>query len=228
MTSIRRPARPGEAAGRRRPAALIALCIVLLVGAACTKDKKEPTPSTSATTPTTAESTTTTAPLTKEQIVLGADGVGAVKFGTNSAHTIARFMQALGQPDKNTPLPAGGACGATRRLHWANFQVLVNEVVSTAGAGKPGFAGWFLGPAATGTAPSGMGYDFRTEKGIGVGSTVGQIKAAYGTDQQIARGEQGWGFTITAPGGIIIGQLDGGSDNNKVRNIQAGNYCGPA
>jgi hypothetical protein len=101
--------------------------------------------------------------------------------------------------------------------------VLVNEVGGTSGAGKPGFAGWYLGPLAGPTA-----LDFKTEKGIGVGSTVGAIKAAYATDAQIARGEQGWGFTITAPGGIIIGQLDGGADGNKVRNIQAGNYCGPA
>ncbi len=210
---------------RRHRAAAVVLSAVLLVGTACSKDKKDAssTSTSAATTATTAESTTTTAPLTKDQIVLGADGVGAVKFQTNAAHTIARFMQALGNPDKNTPLPAGTACGATRRLHWANFQVLVNEVGGTSGAGKPGFAGWYLGPLAGPTA-----LDFKTEKGIGVGSTVGAIKAAYATDAQIARGEQGWGFTITAPGGIIIGQLDGGADGNKVRNIQAGNYCGPA
>lgn len=204
-------------------AALIMLAVVVLAGAGCSKNKNgASTTTTAAPTTATTESSTTTAPLTKDQIVLAADGVGALKFGTNSAHTIARFMQALGQPDKNTPLPAGTACGATRRLHWANFQVLVNEVVSTAGAGKPGFAGWFLGP------PTGAALDFKTDKGIGVGSTVGAIKMAYGTDVQVARGEQGWGFTITAPGGIIIGQLDGGADGNKVKNIQAGNYCGPA
>ena len=105
---------------------------------------------------------------------------------------------------------------------WANFQVLVNEVTSMSGAGKPGFAGWFLGPL------TGAAHDFKTDKGVGIGSTVGAIKAAYGTDQQVARGAQGWGFTIIAPGGIIIGQLDGGADTNKVMNIQAGNYCGPA
>jgi hypothetical protein len=207
----------------RRRAALIALPVVLLTGVACSGGDKESatTTSTEQTTTSTAP-TTTTAPLTKEQIVLSADGVGAVKFGTNAAHTIARFMQALGQPEKNQPLPAGQACGATRRVVWANFQVLVNEVTSMSGAGKPGFAGWFLGPLA------GAALDFKTDKGIGIGSTVANIKTAYGTDQQIARGEQGWGFTITAPGGIIIGQLDGGADTNKVRNIQAGNYCGPA
>ena len=207
---------------RLRRAAVVVLSAALLTAAGCNGgDKKDSTTTTTEPTTTSTAPTTTTAPLTKEQIVLSADGVGAVKFGTNSAHTIARFMQALGQPEKNTPLPAGTACGATRRLQWGNFQVLVNEVVSTAGAGKPGFAGWFLG------ATTGAPLDFKTEKGITIGSTVGQIKAAYGTDATIARGEQGWGFNITLQNGIVLGQLDGGSDGNKVRNIQAGNYCGP-
>ena len=208
---------------RLRRAALTVLPVVL-VTAACGGGKKDDSASRTSI-PLTTESTaptTTTLPLTKEQIVLSADGVSAIKFGTNAAHTIARFRQALGEPEKNQQLPAGTACGATRRLVWANFQVLVNEVSSMSGAGKPGFAGWFLGP------PTAAPLDFKTDKGIGLGSTVGALKAAYGTDQQIARGEQGWGFTITAPGGIIIGQLDGGADANKVKNLQAGNYCGPA
>lgn len=209
---------------RVRRATRIVLPVVLLAGAACSGggDKESATTTTALQTTTSTAASTTTAPLTKEQIVLAADGVGAVKFGNNSANTIRRFMDALGQPEKNTPLQAGTTCGATRRLHWANFQVLVNEVTSTAGAGKPGFAGWFLGP------PTAAPLDFKTDKGITIGSTVGAIKAAYATDVTIARGEQGWGFTITAPGGIIIGHLDGGADANKVKNIQAGNYCGPA
>ena len=143
-----------------------------------------------------------------------------LKFGTNAAHTINRFMQALGQPEKNTPLAAGQACGATRRLQWANFQVLVNEVVSTSGAGRPGFAGWYLGAAS----PNKL--DFKTEKGITIGSTVAALRAAYGTDLNVARGEQGPGYNITLPKGIILGQLDALTDAGKVKNIQAGNFCG--
>ena len=207
-----------------RRAACFALPVVLLAGAACSGGgKKEATTTTSAPTTTSTAPTTTTGPLTKEQIVLAADGVGAVKFGTNAAHTINRFMQALGQPVQNTALPAGQACGATRRLVWANFQVLVNEVTSTAGAGRPGFVGWFLGPA-TGTA-----FDFKTEKGIGLNSTVAQLNAAYGGDVSVqGRGEQGPGFTLTQPTGIIVGLLTLATDAGKIKNIQAGNYCGAA
>jgi len=224
MRAIRRLGAPGQAAKPLRRAAPFLLPVVLLAGAACSGGgKKETTTTTSAPTTTSTAPTTTTGNLTKEQIVLGADGVGGVKFGTNSAHTINRFMQALGNPEKNTPLPAGTACGATRRLQWANFQVLVNEVTSTAGAGRPGFVGWFLGPA-TGTA-----LDFKTDKGIGVGSTVAALQAAYGPDVSVqGRGEQGPGFTITQPTGIIVGLLSAATADGKIKNIQAGNYCGAA
>ena len=208
----------------RRRAVLLALPVVLLTGAACSGgDKGATTTTTTPETTTSTAATTTTAALTKEQIVLGADGVGAVKFGTNAAHTIARFMQALGQPEKNQPLPAGSTCGATRRVVWGNFQVLVNEVTSMSGAGKPGFAGWFLGPLA------GAALDFKTDKGIGVGSTVAALKAAYGPDVIVAgRGEEGPGYTITQPTGIILGLLTSAADTGKIKDIQAGNYCGAA
>src|SRR5687768_14624291 len=209
---------------RLRRAIRIVLPVVLLAGAACGGDDKESvTTTTAAPTTTSTAPTTTTAVLTKDKIVLAADGVGAIKFGNNSANTIRPFMDALGQPEKNTPLPAGTACGATRRLHWANFQVLVNEVTSASGAGKPGFAGWFLGP------PTAAPLDFKTEKGITVGSTVAELKAAYGDDLTVAgRGEEGPGFTIVAPGGIMLGLLSAAGDAGKVKDIQAGNYCGAA
>jgi hypothetical protein len=205
-----------------RRAAAIVLSAALLISAGCSKDKKnDATTTTTEQTTTSTAPTTTTAALTKDQIVLSPDGVGAVKFGENSAHTIARFMQALGNPEKNTPLPANSPCGATRRLQWGSFQVLVNEVVSTSGAGRPGFAGWFLGAAGT-------PLDFKTEKGIGVNSTVAQLKAAYGDNVNVAaRGEQGPGYTITAPTGIMLGLVTAATDAGKIKNIQAGSYCGP-
>ena len=209
---------------RLRRAIRIVLPVVLLAGAACGGDDKESvTTTTTAPTTTSTAPTTTTALLTKDQIVLAADGVGAIKFGNNSANTIRRFMDALGEPEKNTPLPAGTACGATRRLHWANFQVLVNEVTSASGAGKPGFTGWFLGP------PTAAPLDLKTEKGITVGSTVAELKAAYGDDLTVAgRGAEGPGFTITVPGGIMLGLLSAATDAGKIKDIQAGNYCGAA
>ena len=224
MTTIRWPGGPGQAAERLRRAAPIVLSAVLLASAACGGDDDK-TPSTTTSPPTTASSTTTTtAPLAKEALVLSADGLGpALKFHTdNAARTINLLRQALGEPEKNQPLPVGTTCGATRRLQWANLQVLVNEVGGSSGAGKPGFAGWYLG------APAATTLDLKTEKGITIGSTVAAMRAAYGTDLNVARGEAGPSFNITLPTGILLGQLDNQSDAGKVKNIQAGNYCGAA
>jgi hypothetical protein len=208
---------------RLRRAAVVGLSAVLLT-AACSKDKKASTTTTAAPTTTTSEPTTTTTALTKDAIVLGADGLGpALPFGTNAARTINLLIQALGPAEKNTALPVGQACGATRRLQWANFQVLVNEVGASSGAGKPGFAGWYLGsPGSPNTLP------FHTDKGIGIGATVAQMKAAYGPDLTTSRGEQGPAFFISTPSGLqISGQLTVLGDTGKITNMQGGNYCGP-
>jgi hypothetical protein len=213
---------------RLRRAAVIVLSTVLLLGAACDGDGDGGEGTSSSTTPTSlptsTESSTTTVPLRKEQIVLAANGLGGelVFHEANAARTINLLRQALGEPEKNQPLPAQATCQATRRLQWGNLQVLVNEVTSVSGAGRPGFAGWYLG------APSATTHDLKTEKGIGIGSTVANLKAAYGTESVvISRGESGPGFSVTLPSGIILGQLDALTDAGKVKNIQAGNYCGP-
>lgn len=206
---------------------MLSVVLVAAAGAGCSKGKNKASTTTSAPTTTSTEATTTTLALTKDSVVLAADGLGpALPFGTNSARAIQSMVQALGNPDKNTPLPAGQPCGATRRLQWANFQVLVNEVVSQAGAGRPGFAGWYLG------APAATSLPFHTDKGIAIGSTVAQLKAAYGPDVTVAMGEQGPGYNITTPTGIILGALAppgfaGLNDSGKVTTIQAGSYCGP-
>jgi hypothetical protein len=211
---------------RLRRIASFVLPVVLLAGSACGGDgdkEAATTTTTAAPTATTAAPTTTSVPLTKDQIVLSPDGVGVIQFGNNSANTLKQFIEALGEPEKNTPLPAGSACGATRRLHWANFQVLVNEVTSASGAGKPGFTGWFLGP------PTAAPLDLKTEKGITVGSTVADLKAAYADGLAVAsRGEEGPGFTVVAPTGIMLGLLTSADDTGKIKDIQAGNYCGRA
>ena len=199
--------------------------VLLAASAACGGDDDKGSSTTTSAPPATASSTTTsTAPLAREALLLSADGLGpALKFHTeNAARTINLLRQALGEPEKNQPLPAGTTCGATRRLQWGNLQVLVNEVGSSAGAGKPGFAGWYLG------APGGAPLDLKTEKGITIGSTVAALKAAYAADVIVNRGEAGPGFVITLPTGVILGQLDALTDAGKVKNIQAGNYCGAA
>ena len=80
--------------------------------------------------------------------------------------------------------------------------MLVNEVGATSGAGRPGFAGWFLG------VPGGAPEPFKTDKGITIGSTMAQMAAAYGPSLTTSHGEQGQAFFISTPSGLqITGQL---------------------
>ena len=92
--------------------------------------------------------------------------------------------------------------------------------MSGGAAAKAGFVGWYSG------VPSQPPLDLKTDKGIGIGSTAGALKAAYGGDVSVTHGEQGFGFSITAASGIMLGQLDGGTDASKIKNIQAGSFCG--
>ena len=65
-------------------------------------------------------------------------------------------------------VPANATCGATRVFHWKDFDVLINEVTAHSG-GNPGLVGWGMGASSLG---------LKTDKGIGVGSTLRAVKAA--------------------------------------------------
>jgi hypothetical protein len=201
----------------------VALALVMTAATACSKTKDEPVvaaPPSSSSTTTTAPTTTTTLPLTKEAVVLAPNGLGPVRFGDPAASAAARLTQALGPPDKETAVPVGAVCGATKSLEWADLQVFVNDNAN-APTGKSGFLGWFDGVAST-KPPLGL----KTEKGIGIGSTGAQLKAAYGPDVSISRGEHGVGFNLTTQTGIVLGQLSGQTDGDHITNIQAGGFCG--
>lgn len=162
---------------------------------------------------------TTTTTLTVEQLVLGPDGLGPVTFGTQAARALNALTQALGRAEAVNHVPAGARCDATRIFSWKDLDVAVNEVGASSG-GRPGLAGWLL---RAGEAPT---LGLTTENGIGLGSTVAAIKAAYGSSVSVAAGGSGPVVTITTPTGVITGELDGPGEEGKVRALRAGEYCG--
>ena len=204
---------------------LVTASAAFLASTACSPGHEKPTTSQGvAATPSTLSpendpSTTVTTALTRASLVLSADGLGPLSFGTQAAHALSGLTKALGQAEKITPVPAGSGCAATRRFQWANLQVFVNEVSGTS-ATRPGLVGWYLGAAKP--AP----VDLKTDKGIGVGSTVAVVQAAYGHDVAVAQGAQGPGFTITGAAGAVTGRLDGLAAANKVTSLEAGAVCG--
>lgn len=166
----------------------------------------------------TSESTTATTAVTLGQLVLAPDGLGPVSFGTQAARALNALTQVLGRAENVSHVPVGAGCEGTRIFRWKDLDVVVNEVGGFSG-GKPGLVGWSLG--ADGASTLGL----KTEKGIGLGSTVAAVKAAYGSGVSIADGGSGPVVTITAPNGVITGGLDGIGDASKVKTLRAGEFC---
>lgn len=173
---------------------------------------------TRAQTPTAAEMTTTTQPLSMAELDLSADGLGPVSFGTQAARALGLLSQALGRAGNSKTVPADASCQVTRIFSWKGLDVLVNEV-GARGAGRAGLVGWSIG-ASTESTP-----DLKTDKGIGVGSTLEGVKRAYGEPTGTDQGPNGPTATITTPDGVLIAQLDGLSPTSKVKTLQAGVSC---
>ena len=195
----------------------LAVLTLLSVTAACTSPKRpasfEGGVETTADGSNTEASTSTTA-LTLAAVVLAPDGLGAVPFGMQAARAMNALTQAFGRAENVSIIPPAANCGATRIFRWKDFAVLVNEVSARSG-GDPGLAGWSLGPTPPASA------DLKTEKGIGIGSTVAAVEAAHGA----AASQTDATLTITAPNGVITAKLDGGNDSSRVKTLRAGVSC---
>ncbi|HEV3363037.1 MAG TPA: hypothetical protein VG795_02650 [Acidimicrobiia bacterium] len=213
---------------RRSLRASLAAVALLAVAAACTPPKDDKASfsgdvKTEASTPVftgpeSTEPTTSTTALSVTAVVPGPEGIGPLPFGMQAARAMSGLTQALGRAEKVTPVPAGANCGATRVFRWKDFDVLINEVSARSG-GTPGLVGWSLGPAA----PSSLG--LKTDKGIGLGSTVAAVKAAYGAGVTVAQGANGPVLAIRTGNGVMTGELDGANDAGRVKTLRAGASC---
>ena len=161
---------------------------------------------------------TTDTTLMAESIVLAPDGIGALPFGKQAARALKGLTQALGRADEWRTVASAADCGATRIFSWGNFDVLVNEAGATSATTR-GLVGWSLhdgGPRAL---------DIRTGKGVGIGSTVSTLEAAYGADLNVAQTEGRPTLTITTPNGVITGELNGLGPSDTIRSLRAGAAC---
>jgi len=202
----------------------LAAMSLMVVTAACTSPKEkasspgkvEETPA--FTGPESAEPSTATTPaLSLAAVVPAPDGIGPLAFGTQAAKAMNGLTQALGRAENVTTVPPSANCGATRVFRWKDFDVLINEVTARSG-GNPGLVGWAMGAAA----PPGLG--LKTDKGIGIGSTLAAVKAAYGP-VTVAQGPNGPTFVIRVASGVITGEITGAGDTGKVKTLRAGASC---
>lgn len=209
---------------RRFLRAALAAVTLLVVTAACTSPKEDKASFSGDvqapvfTGPESTEPTTSTTALSVTAVVPGPAGIGPLTFGLQAARAMSGLTQALGRAEKVTQVPMDANCGATRVFRWKDFEVLINEVSARSG-GTPGLVGWSLGAAA----PSSLG--LKTDKGVGIGSTLAAVKEAYGAGVTVAQAAGGPIVEIRAGNGVMTGELDGANDAARVKTLRAGASC---
>ncbi|NIA25506.1 MAG: hypothetical protein GWP04_08030 [Gammaproteobacteria bacterium] len=194
----------------------------------------EPTTTSSSTTtePTTTTTSTTSTTLPPSEIlILGPENIDGITFGTNAEQAIASFEEILGPPAADTgwvpPIDSEGVqvygpCPGTliRVLEWPNLTTVYTDAQTQ--WGDEGTRHFFFYSYVL------FDVDFlglKTAEGIGLGSTIDDLRAAYGDDIEIHSDEFGDYFTVSVPApGNLWGFLSG--PEGTVVSIQGGTGCG--
>lgn len=188
-----------------------------------------PTP-TPPTTPPTTPPPPTAPPSTEpaaSAIVLRSNGIADIDFGADPDSAIATVQAALGNPSDDSgwvdPFTIS-ACPGTeyRRVSWGALSLQFSDATSAA-EGRRHFFGYEYGLVGqTDAEPAGL----TTPEGIGIGSTVADLRQAY-PDVGVAPGEEGVSspaFEVTEGG--LAGLLTDASDDGIVMVLVGGDFCG--
>ena len=220
------------------PGSVVALAVVLVLAVASCSEGAERTatppadrpstatgpaapPGTQGSTATTGTAATTAPAAGPTAIRLRSDGIGDVPFGTAEADVRAALTAAFGPPGFEESLPDDScSTGATRRLSWSDLQVLLGPD----GAGRLTLVGWTYGTADPPAEPA-----LTTAEGIGVGSSLAQLRSAYGrveVTEDAGAGVVRFSAQAGNPPRPLDGVLTDASDSAAVRALYAGSYCG--
>ena len=111
-------------------------------------------------------------------LALAGDGIGDFTFGSEPEEMITQMSAVLGTPDEDSGwTDTLNTCPGTqaRIVRWSSLQLFFADGETSWGTG-PHFFHYGQSLAAGG----GVYLDLRTDKGIGVGSSIGDLRAAYG------------------------------------------------
>lgn len=156
--------------------------------------------------------------------VLGADGLGAVRFGADPEQTITFVNSVLGPPTLDTgwldPFEIG-PCGGDRirQVSWNQLQLEFGDV-SDIVQGRDHFYAFFYGIEGSSTPqPAGL----QTAEKIGAGSTVTELLAAY-PGILLLQGDDfiGPSFTINDN---LAGRMSGVTNDDVVEAVIGGRPC---
>ena len=175
------------------------------------------------------------------------DGLGVAAFGTGEREALDRLGRRLGAPDErgswSGATPFGTCPGPVRAVRWGRLYVLFTSGPTRYAAGgrwhlftyqvdaiqrtkvDPGYNG----PTPPPDPPPLRGYSPRTAAGIGFGSTLAQVRAAYGQRAEVSFGEPGMVHRVRVSfgaAGDLWGALTGGTPRSTVTGLAAGAICG--
>jgi hypothetical protein len=199
-------------------------------------------------TPTTRPPTSTaTATQPTPNVVLRPDGLGVAAFGVTQQQALSGLRRKLGTPDETGSwagaTPFGSCPGATRAVRWGRLYVLfTNGPTRYAPDGR-----WHLfayqvdavqrtkvdpqysGPTPPPDPPPLRGDSPKTAAGIGFGSTVAELRAAYGRRVSTSYGEPGLVHRFRVRFGAtgeLSGSLSDGTPAATITGLSAGAVCG--
>ena len=188
--------------------------------AASTTTSVAPTTSTSA-----ASTTTSTTVAPAAALVLRDDGLGDALFGADAEGVIQYITSILGVPTDDSgwadPFESFGICpgNEVRGVTWGDLQLLFSDE-SVVLKGRRHFFNYVYGPpAGTSILPAGMS----TANGVGIGSSVAELRVAYPNVQVYPEDIYGPYFVVNDD---LIGFLTGVSDNDEIISFIGGNGCG--
>jgi hypothetical protein len=168
-------------------------------------------------------------------------------FGTAQQQALAALRATLGTPDEtgswNGATPFGTCPGDTRAVRWGRLYVLfTNGPTRYARAGT-----WHLfayqvdavqrtkldpqysGPTPPPDPPPLRGDSPKTAAGVGFGSTVAELRAAYGSRVSTSSGEPGLVHRFQVrfgAAGELSGSLSGATPSATITTLAAGAVCG--
>ena len=189
-----------------------------------------PATTTAATTtapPTTVSASTTTATSVQaaSKLVLSDTGLGDAAFGADPDEVVSYVRSILGPPTNDSgwvdPLQTFGVCpgNEVRGVTWDDLQLLFSDE-SIVLKGRRHFFNYVYGPASGSTVqPEGM----RTATGVGIGSTIADLRAAYPNVQVYPEEIFGPYFVINEN---FTGFLTGVADTDTIISFIGGLGCG--
>ncbi len=206
-------------------------CVALAVAGVtalggCARDATEAGGEPSAAAPTVAGSVAPSGPVVAPSLLLARDGLGIVSFGDDADDTIAAVTAVLGESDNDSgwvdPMSIGACAGEQARfVAWGSLYLYFSDE-SAFGHGEPHFFGYSYGSESDLEAiPEGLA----TTEGIGLGTTVAFLRAAY-HDVVVEAGEEGLFPSNFYVDDNLSGRLTGGNDDDLVTVIIGGDPCG--